>query len=461
MKVDSPGHSISMFSRALLLVLVCLCTQAAPALAGSRPNILLIFTDDQGMNDVGTYGSEIKTPHIDSLARDGMKFTQWYVASSICTPSRYGLLTGKYPTRSRDGLLSALMFLNDKERGIQKGETIFPALLRKGGYHTALIGKWHLGHGNKGFLPTRHGFNEFIGHTGGCIDFYTMRYGIEPDWYHGEKHVDESGYATDLITDEAVDFLKRQRKSRPFFLHLAYNAPHFGKGYDPGKAQTVNIMQPPPRDMLRVKHIKDPVRRQFAAMVVNLDDGIGRVLKALKANGQEKNTLVIFMTDHGGDYEFGGSNKPFRGEKATLFEGGIRVPCLMRWPGKIKASSSSNAVLSALDLFPTFCGLAGVDVGGRQLDGQDISGILGGVQKTLPSRELFWHTGSHAELKRGQWTALRQGDWKFLETAKGKRHLFNLEQDPHEKADLKAQHPKLFNDLKNRRDALLKECLPK
>ena len=149
----------------------------------------------------------------------------------------FGLLTGKYPTRSRDGLLSALMFLNDKERGIQKGETIFPALLRKGSYHTALIGKWHLGHGNKGFLPTRHGFNEFIGHTGGCIDFYTMRYGIEPDWYHGEKHVDESGYATELITDEAVDFLKRQKKSRPFFLHLAYNAPHFGKGYDPGKEQ--------------------------------------------------------------------------------------------------------------------------------------------------------------------------------------------------------------------------------
>ena len=353
------------------------------------------------------------------------------------------------------------MFLNDKERGIQPGEVTFPALLQKSGYHTALIGKWHLGHGAKSFLPTRHGFAEFIGHTGGCIDFYTMRYGIQRDWYHGEKHVDEYGYATDLITDEAVKFLNRQKKSQPFFLHLAYNAPHFGKGWDPTKELAVNIMQPPPADLARVGHIKDPVRRTFAAKVVNMDDGIGRVLAALKANGQERDTLVIFMTDHGGDYEFGGSNKPFRGEKATLFEGGIRVPCLMRWPGRIKAGSTSDEILSALDLFPTLCALAKVDVAGQQLDGEDITGILTGVQKTLPARELLWHTGSHAELKRGTWTALRQGDWKFLETSMGDQFLFNLAQDPHEKSNLKAQHPKLFNDLRKRRDALLKECLPK
>jgi arylsulfatase A-like enzyme len=288
-----------------------------------------------------------------------------------------------------------------------------------------------------------------------------MRYGIQRDWYHDEKHVDEYGYATELITDEAVSFLKRQKKERQFFLHLAYNAPHFGKGWDPTKKLAVNIMQPHPKDLARVKHITDPIRRMFAAKVVNLDDGIGRVLAALKANGQARDTLVIFMTDHGGDYAFGGSNKPFRGEKATLFEGGIRVPCLMRWPGKIKAGSTSDTVLSALDLFPTFCRLGGVDTAGRQLDGRDIKSILTGVQKTLPSRELFWHTGSHAELKRGEWTALRQGDWKFLETAKGEQHLFNLAQDPHEKANLMAQHPKLFNDLRKRRDALLKECLPK
>ena len=447
---------IRLFMRKMVWILFAFGLNAM-----GRPNVILIFTDDQGMNDVGAYGSEIATPHIDSLGRDGMKFSQWYVASSICTPSRFGLLTGQFPTRSRDGLLSALMFLNDKERGIQPDEVTFPSLLRKSGYHTALIGKWHLGHGAKTFLPTRHGFAEFIGHTGGCIDFYTMRYGIQRDWYHGEKHVDEYGYATDLITDEAVKFLKRQKKDRPFFLHLAYNAPHFGKGWDPTKELAVNIMQPPPADLARVGHINDPVRRTFAAKVVNMDDGIGRVLAALKANGQERETLVIFMTDHGGDNEFGGSNKPFRGEKATLFEGGIRVPCLMRWPGRIKAGSTSDEILSALDLFPTLCALAKVDVAGQQLDGEDITDILTGVQKTLPARELLWHTGSHAELKRGTWTALRQGDWKFLETSIGDQFLFNLAQDPHEKADLKAQHPKLFNDLRKRRDGLLKECLPK
>ena len=154
------------------------------------------------------------------------------------------------------------------------------------------------------------------------------------------------------------------------------------------------------------------------------------------------------------------SNKPFRGEKATLFEGGIRVPCLMRWPGKIKAGSTSNEMLGALDLFPTLCALAKVDTAGRQLDGEDITGILTGIQKTLPVREWLWHTGSHAELKRGTWTALRQGDWKFLETSMGEQFLFNLAQDPHEKENLKAQHPKHFSDLQKRRDALLKECLP-
>ena len=445
-------------NRWIYLTLLCLGNMLQ---AAERPNVLLIFTDDQGMNDMGCYGSEIATPNIDSLARDGMKFSQWYVASSICTPSRYGLLTGRFPTRSRDGLLSALMFLNDKERGIRKGEVTFPALLRKGGYHTALIGKWHLGHGSKEFLPLRHGFAEFIGHTGGCIDFYTMRYGIERDWYHGEEHVDEYGYATDLITDEAVSFLKRQKPDRPFFLHLAYNAPHFGKSWDPTKELAVNVMQPPPRDLARAGHVKDPMRRAFAAKVMNMDDGIGRVLATLKAKGLERDTLVIFMTDHGGDYEFGGDNKPFRGEKATLFEGGIRVPCLMRWPGRIPAGSSSDAVMGALDLFPTICSMAKVKVNEELLDGRNVTGILTGTDKSKPSRELLWHTGSHAELKRGVWTALRQGDWKFLETSKGEQFLFNLAQDPYEKTNLKTQRPKLFNELRKRRDALLKECLPK
>ena len=222
-------------------------------------------------------------------------------------------------------------------------------------------------------------------------------------------------------------------------------------------------MQPPPGTSARAGHVKDPMRRAFAAKVMNMDDGIGRVLAALKAKGLERDTLVIFMTDHGGrHYEFGGDNKPFRGEKATLFEGGIRVPCLMRWPGSgIPAGSSSDAVMGALDLFPTICSLAKVKVDEELLDGRSVTGILTGTDKSKPSRELLWHTGSHAELKRGVLTALRQGDWKFSRPPRASNSLFNLALDPYEKTNLKTQRPKLFNELRKRRDALLKECLPK
>jgi arylsulfatase A-like enzyme len=442
--------------RSLVSISLLLAVLIGPALADERPNVVLIFTDDQGMHDVGCYGSEIPTPNIDSLARDGMKFNSWYVASSICTPSRYGLLTGRMPSRSQDRLLHALMFLGDrdKQRGIQRGEVTFPAVLQKNGYRTALVGKWHLGHGAPSFLPTRHGFSSFYGHTAGCIDYFTMRYGIQPDWYRDEKQIDEGGYATGLITDEAVRFVKQQKGESPFYLHLAYNAPHFGKGWDAQNRRVVNIMQPHPADMSRVAGIKDVMRRQFAAMVVALDDGVGRVLQAIDDAGLRKNTIVIFMTDHGGDPAYGGSNVPYRGDKATLYEGGIRVPCLMRWPGRVKAGSTSNAVCSALDLFPTLCHLSGIDTEKLALDGIDISPVILG-QDTEQPRELFWQLATHSELKRGDWTALRLGRWKYINNNLGEEMLFDLEQDLYEKQNLFKSQEQIVNRLRKRRDELL------
>ncbi|MCM8540256.1 MAG: sulfatase-like hydrolase/transferase, partial [Lentisphaeraceae bacterium] len=369
-----------------------------------RPNIILIFTDDQGMNDLSCFGSEIKTPHIDSIAKEGAKFTSWYVASSICTPSRFSLMTGHYPSRSKDRLLGPLMFLEegDKNRGIQKGETTIATVLGDAGYETALIGKWHLGHGDKKMLPVSHGFQKFIGHTGGCIDFFTMRYGIKQDWYHGDQHKDTVGYATDIITDEAVNFIS-EKKEKPFFLYLSYNAPHFSKGWDVGRQQTINFLQAKDEDLKRVQHIEDPIRRQFAAMVKSLDDGIGRVMQALEDSGQAENTLVLFMADNGGDYKYGGSNKPFRGQKATLFEGGIRVPCVMKFPKAIKAGTVSNDQVGAIDLFPTFCKMAGLDPAKYKPDGHDIMNVLKG--EGMPQREMLF------ELHNA--SALRVGDWKY------------------------------------------------
>lgn len=440
----------------LLRILVLPLWLASSSLAADRPNILLIFTDDQGINDVGCYGSEIPTPNIDRLASEGMKFEQWYSASSICTPSRFGLLTGQNPSRSKDQLLSALMFMADehKETGIQQGETTIAETLRESGYYTALIGKWHLGHGGKDLLPTRHGFNSFIGHTGGCIDFFTMTYGNIPDWYHQEVHVSENGYATELITDEAISYLEdREGEDEPFFLYLAYNAPHFGKGWSPSNQTPINIMQPQAEDLRRVSGIEDKVRREFAAMTVSLDDGVGKVIEALDANGLSEDTLVIFLTDHGGDPVYGGSNLPYRGDKATLFEGGLRVPCIMRWPGKIEAGSASDVVCSSLDLFPTFCSLAGITSDDSRLDGRNLSSVMiEGIGWS--DRMLFWELGVHAELGRNPWSAVRSGDWKYLQTPDDGEFLFNIAKDPYEKRNLMHIEPERFKDLRALRDNL-------
>ena len=195
-------------------------------------------------------------------------------------------------------------------------------------------------------------------------------------------------------------------------------------------------------------------------MVLALDDGLGRVLQALDETGLARDTLVIFMTDHGGDPDYGGSNLPFRGSKATLFEGGLRVPCLVRWPGRIKPGIQSNAVTSAWDIFPTLCRLAGAELPDAPLDGQDITPVL--LKGEDPGeREFFWHTGRHAELARGQWTALRRGPWKYLQTPQGDEILFDIEEDPHEKSNLAESHPERLAKMRSRRDALLTECLPR
>ena len=423
--------------------------------ADEKPNIVLIFTDDQGWNDVGCYGSEIPTPHIDRIAGEGIRFDQFYAASSICTPSRFGLLTGRNPSRSQHGLLSALMFMADEHRttGIQPGETTIAEVLREeAGYDTALIGKWHLGHGNESLLPLNHGFETFIGHTGGCIDFFTMTYGIIPDWYHGNRHVSENGYATELITDEAVKYLENRSEKRddPFFLYLAYNAPHFGKGYSPADGRPVNIMQPQADDLKRVAFIDDKIRREFGAMTVNLDDGVGRVLQTLDDTGLAGNTLVIFLTDHGGDPTYGGSNRPWRGNKAELFEGGLRVPCVMRWPGRLKAGRTIDSPCWAIDLFPTFLELAGLKSDRPPIDGVSLVPVLGSGAEPPADREFFWETGAHSELGRRQWRALRVGDLKYVQSPSEGEFLFDLAKDPGESSDLKESRRADFQRLKER-----------
>ncbi|MEP6663693.1 MAG: sulfatase-like hydrolase/transferase, partial [Verrucomicrobiota bacterium] len=282
----------------------------AALFAGEKPNILFIFSDDQGMGDVSCYGSEIPTPHIDSIAKNGAKFESFYVASSVCTPSRFGLLTGKYPNRAHDNLMGALMFQipRDDDVGIRPQEKTIAEVLQENGYRTALIGKWHLGHGLPEFAPNNHGFDYAYGTSGGCVDYFTRKYGYKPDWYRNGKPVEEPGYSTDLLTEDAVRYLAEQKSGKPFFLYLSYTAPHYGKGWDEETKKTSNILQAKDEDRARFSEIADKDRREYAGMVAALDDGVGRVLGALKKQKLEKNTLVIFACDNGADPHYGGSN---------------------------------------------------------------------------------------------------------------------------------------------------------
>lgn len=443
------------FSNLLWITLVVAPTLARANDSSSnrpaRPNVLLLFSDDQGVGDVGCYGSEIQTPHIDSLAADGMKLTQFYAASSICTPSRFGLLTGRFAHRSHDQLTGALMFLapEDATRGIRSGEATYASALQAVGYETHLVGKWHLGHGDDQFWPTEHGFDSFFGHTGGCVDFFTCRYANRPDWYRGQKLVETDGYATDVITEEAVRRIRDAsgaKGDRPWYIHVAYNAPHFGKAWDEENETPLNTMQPKPADLEKVRSIQDPLRRSFAAKVVGMDAGIGKILAALDSTGQADDTLVIFMTDHGGDPKYGGSNQPLRGGKATLFEGGLRVPCLVRYPKLIAPRSTSDAVASALDWYPTLGELTGYQLP-DDLDGQSLLPILSGKPKAA-HRPIVWTTGSHAELGRKAWHAVRDGKWKWIQPPDKAAMLFDLSKDPNETTDVSRRYPNIASRLR-------------
>lgn len=430
-----------------LILLVLIATSFSARSIAERPNIVLIFSDDQGVNDVGCYGSEIATPTIDRLATEGIRFNQFYAASSICTPSRYGLLTGRYPHRSQDQLLGALMFMEqeDRQRGIRPGETTYVEKLGQAGYQTALVGKWHLGHGREEFWPTNHGFDSFFGHTGGCVDFFTLKYGNLPDWYRGQSLVETDGYATDVITDEAIQVLqKASQTTQPLYLQIAYNAPHFGKGWNASKGAPENVMQPKPADLEQVSQIDDPLRRSFAAKVVGMDASIGRLLDTIDDLSMRENTLVIFMTDHGGAIDYGGSNLPLRAGKATLFEGGLRVPCIVRWPGHIPAGAVSDDVTCAIDWFATFGEIVGFET--ERLDGASMLASLK-VESTGRSRRLVWKTGAHHLLGRESWRAVREGDWKWVQPPGQDGMLFDLKSDPGENTDLAAKHPEVAKRL--------------
>ncbi|MBN2314181.1 MAG: sulfatase-like hydrolase/transferase [Sedimentisphaerales bacterium] len=429
------------------------------------PNIVLIVSDDQGYNDLGCYGStEVKTPHLDQLAADGARLTSFYVTWPACTPSRGSLLTGRYP--QRNGTYD--MFRNDKvdqdhlytpeeyevswERvgGMDTREVLIPRVLKSAGYTSGIFGKWDLGMLHR-FLPLQRGFDEFYGYVNTGIDYWTHeRYGIPSMYRNNEPTTEDKGtYATDLFRREAVRFIEKN-KDRPFFCYVPFNAPHGASNLDrprPGVQAPLEYIRkhygaydPNNSDTRQARRLR------YMAAVTYMDEAMGEILETLSRNGLEDNTIVIFFSDNGGG---GGSdNTPLRGGKGHMFEGGIRVPCIVRWPGVVPEGSVCEEFLTSMEIYPMLCRAAGArPPRSVMLDGFDMTGVLRG-KETSRRKEMFWK-------RRGD-KAARVGNFKWVDSARGSG-LFDLSNDIGEKHDLSKEKPDVLESLKSRFAAWMKE----
>lgn len=401
---------------------------------GERPNIVLIITDDVGYGDIGSFGAaDVRTPHIDRLARDGVRLTDFY-AMPQCTPTRAALITGRYPQRV--ALERALSTLGPTaELGLTPRGYSLPALLRNAGYATALIGKWHLGLKPE-FSPNAHGFEHFYGFLSGYVDFYTHTRGGDgaPDLWENGVAVTDSGYMTDLITERAIGFIDRSA-ARPFFLEVAYSAAHwpFQPPGRPSRAPNNAAFEQPSDSIV-------PTRADYVAMLEHADAGIGRILQSLERHGLTRNTLVIFTNDNGGEWL--SSNAPFFHRKDTLWEGGIRVPAIFRWPARLPRGASSSVAGITMDLAATILSAADVRLPDEPaLEGRDLLPVLtGGSQDD--ERALFWRIATTGRQQR----AVRRGPWKLLRDGDDLL-LFDLSTDPGERHDLAAARPAIVRSL--------------
>ena len=431
-------------SLAGLTALFTNCNDGGPKEAESseRPNIVFIFPDDLGWADVGYHGSDIQTPNIDGLAESGIILEQQYVMPTS-TPSRVGLITGKYP--SRYGVTGP-----DYGEVIDQGDPTLASLLSENGYYTSISGKWHMG--SPPYTPLKYGFESSYGYFDGQIDPYTHNYKTETSltdrksWHRNDEYLDEEGHATDLITDEAIRVIESDREE-PFFLYVAYSVPHYP--LDEPEEWTSRYDD---------TYFTHPSREWFAASVTHMDAGIGRIIDALERTGQRENTLVVFVSDNGGQLSWQsgdryrgryadkphkvlGNNFPLRGWKGDLYEGGIRVPALVNWPGKLDKGSLKMPVHIS-DWLPTLYDLSGGDQlpDGLNLDGRNIWPFLTGEQSIPETRTMYWKTG--------QAYAVREGRWKLLvHRSNDKRELFDLKDDFRETRDLSEEDPEKLEHL--------------
>jgi arylsulfatase A-like enzyme len=426
--------------------------------ADPKPNIVVILADDLGNADLGYRGSDIKTPNIDKLAKEGVRLESFH-GMPVCTPARAALMTGRYPMRY--GLQTLVIFPNHSY-GLPTDERTLPQALQEAGYHTAMVGKWHLGHADKKYWPQNRGFDHFYGNTVGEVDYFTHQRSGITDWQRDGKFISEQGYVTTLFGDEAVKVIEEQDKTKPFFLYFASLAPHAP-------------YQAPQADADRyASTIKDPTRRTYAAMITSLDDQVGRIVAALEKRGLRENTLIIFSSDNGGprsavvasgahskeeraasgvtQESLPASNGELRGGKGSLYEGGVRTPTLFNWPGRLEPRIV-NEPLHMVDIMPTALALAGgtANPADKPLDGEDIWATVA-EGRPSPHDDIL----VNVEAFRG---AVIKGKWKLIKIAllPGKTELFDLTTDPGEKANVADQNPEVVRDLETRLIAYAKQ----
>jgi len=437
-------------TRRHLLLSAASVAAAAPA---RKPNFIVIYTDDQGIGDLGCYGArDVQTPHLDRLAASGARMTNWYSNSPVCSPSRCALMTGQYPRRH--GILNFLpaRATNDVV-GLKPGAVTLASELRKLGYRTAQVGKWHLGSA-PGSRPMDQGFDEQFGFLSGWTDYFSHRYyqlsRTGPEhifhdlWRNNTEVWEDPAYTTELFTREAKAFLERQSKNKPFFLYLAHGAPHYP-------------MIAPRKYVDRFPATMDRDRRMHAAMIAAIDDGIGEIVATLKRKGFDRDTVIFFQADNGATSEVrsdsmgrpyrGGSNAPYRGFKGGLFEGGIRMPALMSWPGTIPSGKVIDELGATMDIMPTFLHWAGANA--ANVDGRNVASMLASGAAS-PHDEIYWEYQGQLAIRRGQWKFMIGPKTGLGEEAVEATWLSNLKDDPGEQRNWKSEAPKIAQELEAR-----------
>ncbi|WP_417849876.1 sulfatase-like hydrolase/transferase [Thalassoglobus sp.] len=444
-----------MILRILALAFLASLLSTFSVARAEQPNVLLIYTDDQGSLDANCYGSkDLTTPTQDHLAATGIRFTQMYSPSAICSASRAGLLTGRFPARAGvPGNVSSAY----GQAGMPASEVTLAEMMKSAGYRTGHVGKWHLGY-NDQTMPNAQGFDSSFGHMGGCIDNYShFFYWNGPNrhdlWRDGTEIWEDGKFFPDLMVDECKKFI-REKSESPFFLYWAINVPHYP-------------MQGTEKWREHYKHLESP-RRMYAEFVSTMDEKVGEVLDFLKESKLRENTIVIFQSDHGHSTEerafFGGGNSgPYRGAKGCLFEGGLRVPSFISWPGKLPQGEVREQMVMGCDWYPTIADLCEIDRPQHHLDGRSIKSVLLQNDKS-PHEELFWQLGAG---KKPQ-LAIRSGNWKLLinpqdRSKKGELgpqdgvFLCNLDHDPGEMKNVASKHPEIVEKLTARIEAIRKD----